>query len=190
MVVMHTIVLVGMPGAGKSTVGVLLAKHLGLGFVDTDILIQERTGRQLQEILDDNGFGELRRLEEAVILALETRGAVIATGGSAVYSERAMRRLGESGLLVYLKASCEVLAARINDYGRRGIANAADQSFEEIYRERTPLYERCADIVVDVDGLTHEGVARAVASGFHQARRGELLRKKVGRPTAPDEKLL
>ena len=169
---MRAIVLIGMPGAGKSTVGVLLAKRLGLGFVDTDILIQERAGRPLQEILDSAGYGELRRLEEEVILALEARGAVIATGGSAVYSERAMGRLGEGGVLVYLKASLDVLTARIDDYGRRGVANPADQSFEEIFRERAPLYERWADLVVEVDGLTHEGVVRAVVAGIRGGRPG------------------
>jgi shikimate kinase len=169
---MRAIVLIGMPGAGKSTVGVLLAKRLGLGFVDTDILIQERAGRQLQEILDSAGYGELRRLEEEAILALEAHGAVIATGGSAVYSERAMGHLGENGVLVYLQASPDVLAGRIDDYGRRGVANPADQSFGEILRERTPLYERWADVVVEVDGLTHEGVVRAVAAGVRGARAG------------------
>jgi shikimate kinase len=151
-----------MPGAGKSTVGVLVAKHLGLGFVDTDLLIQERAGRRLQEILAGAGYRELRRLEEEAILSLEDRGAVIATGGSSVYSERAMRHLGETGVIVYLKAGLELLVARIDDYDRRGIANPADQSFEEINRERAPLYERYADVVVEVDGLTHKEAARAV----------------------------
>jgi shikimate kinase len=183
---MHSVVLIGMPGAGKSTVGVLLAKRLGLGFIDTDILIQQRAGRQLQEILDAAGYRELRRLEEEAILALEARGAVIATGGSAVYSERAMRHLGEGGVLVYLKASRDVLTARIDDYGRRGIANSADQSFEEICRERMPLYERWADVVVAVDGLTHEGVARAVVAAVRNARPGESPRHGAGAPPGFD----
>lgn len=163
------IVLIGMPGAGKSTVGVLLAKRLGQGFVDTDILIQERSGRRLQQILDDDGYRELRRLEEEAILALDVVSAVIATGGSAVYSERAMRHLGELGKIIYLKASRDLIAARIDDYERRGIANPGEQRFEEIYRERTPLYERCADVVVTVDGLTHEGVARAVMAAIGES---------------------
>jgi shikimate kinase len=158
----RAIVLIGMPGAGKSTVGVLLAKHLGLGFVDTDLVVQERSGRLLQDILVGAGYQELRRLEEEAILALEAGGAVVATGGSAVYSERAMRHLRETGVLVYLKAGLDLLAARIDDYDRRGIANPAAQGFEEIYRERTPLYERYADVLVEVDGLTHEETARAV----------------------------
>jgi len=163
------IVLIGMPGAGKSTVGVLVAKHLGLGFVDTDLLIQQRAGRRLQEILAGEGYRELRRLEEEAILALEARSAVIATGGSAVYSERAMRHLGETGVIVYLRAGLDLLVARIDDYDRRGVANPPDLSFEEIHRERTPLYERCADAIVEVDGLTHEGVARAVMAAAREA---------------------
>jgi len=161
-----SVVLIGMPGAGKSTVGVLVAKYLGLGFVDTDLLIQERAGRRLQQILDTDGYRELRRLEEEAILALDDRGAVIATGGSAVYSEQAMRHLGELGKVVFLNAGCELLAARIDDYERRGIANPGGQRFEEIYRERTPLYEQYADAVVAVDGLTHEEVARAVLAAI------------------------
>jgi len=166
----RNIVLIGMPGAGKSTVGVLLAKHLGLGFIDTDILLQERAGRLLQELLDQAGFVELRRLEEETILALEARNAVIATGGSAIYSVRAMRRLGGGGILVYLKADSAVLAARIDDYDRRGIANPAGRSFLEIYAERTPLYERFADVVVEAGGLSPAEVARAVMTSVDTNR--------------------
>jgi shikimate kinase len=167
-----------MPGAGKSTVGVLVAKHLGLGFVDTDLLIQQRAGRRLQEILAGAGYRELRRLEEEAILALDARGTVIATGGSAVYSERAMRHLGGAGVIVYLKAGLGILASRIDDYDRRGIANPAGQSFEEINRERVPLYERYADVIVEVDGLTHEEAARAVMAAVRGApsRRSRLPR--------------
>jgi shikimate kinase len=158
----RNIVLIGMPGAGKSTVGVLLAKHLGLGFVDTDILIQERAGRRLQEIVDGGGFRELRRLEEESILGIGAGGAVIATGGSAVYSARAMEHLARCGTLVYLRAGLELLESRIDDYDRRGIANPAGQSFAEIFAERAPLYERFATVTVDVDGRTPAQVARAV----------------------------
>lgn len=162
----RNIVLIGMPGAGKSTVGVLLAKHLGLGFVDTDILIQERAGRRLQEIVDSGGHRELRRREEEAILGIEARGTVIATGGSAVYSARAMEHLARLGTLVYLRAGLELLESRIDDYDRRGIANPAGQSFAEIFAERAPLYERHADITVDVDGRTQEEVARAISDAL------------------------
>jgi shikimate kinase len=115
----RNIVLIGMPGAGKSTVGVLLAKHLGLGFVDTDLLIQERAERRLQEIVDGGGFSERRRLEEEAILGIDARASVIATGGSAVYSARAMHHLARCGTLVYLRASLGLLESRLDDYDRR-----------------------------------------------------------------------
>lgn len=156
------LVLIGMPGSGKSTVGVLLAKHLGMGFLDTDLLIQERAGRRLQEIVDESGYRELRRLEEEAILALTPAGAVIATGGSAVYSPRAMEHLRRRGFLVHLKAEPERLATRISDYDRRGIANPPGQGLREIHAERAPLYERYADVTVEVGALDHEGVARAI----------------------------
>lgn len=158
------VVLIGMPGAGKSTVGVLVAKQLGLAFVDTDLLVQQRAGRRLQQILDDDGYRELRRLEEDAVLALGAAPAVIATGGSVVYSDRAMRRLSSLGVVVHLEAGLGVLAARVDDYDRRGIANPPGQSLEEIFREREPLYARHAEAVVAVDNLTHEEAARAVVA--------------------------
>lgn len=164
------VVLIGMPGAGKSTVGVLLAKRLGLAFVDTDLLIQERAGRRLQEILDAGGHGEVRRLEEEAILASGASGAVIATGGSAVYSARAMEHLARGGTLVYLRAPLALLEARIDDYDRRGIANPPGQSFADIFAERAPLYERWAGITVDVGGKTPAQVARAVAGALEGRR--------------------
>lgn len=158
------VVLIGMPGAGKSTVGVLVAKRLGLSFVDTDLLVQERAGRRLQQILDEQGYREVRRLEEEAALGLVAADAVIATGGSVVYSERAMRHLAGLGVVVHLKAGLGVLAARIDDWDRRGIASPAGLGLAEIFRERAPLYGRYADVVVDVDGLTHEQAARAVVA--------------------------
>jgi shikimate kinase len=160
------IVLIGMPGAGKSTVGVLLAKHLGLSFVDTDLLVQERAGQRLQEIVDNGGFGELRRLEEEAILGIDTGGAVIATGGSAVYSARAMEHLARGGTLVFLRAGLALLESRIDDYDRRGIANPGGQSFAGIHAERAPLYERYAAVTVDVDGRTPGEVAREVVAAL------------------------
>jgi len=159
-----SVVLIGMPGAGKSTVGVLLAKHLGLRFIDTDVLIQERAGQLLQQILDDGGYLQLRRLEEEAVLGIDALQAVIATGGSVVYSDRAMHHLARKGTLVYLKASLDLLVSRIDDYGRRGIANPQGQSFGDIFRERTPRYEQYADAVVEVDGIGHEAVVRAITA--------------------------
>lgn len=165
------VVLIGMPGAGKSTVGVLLAKRLGLGFLDTDLLIQVLAGARLQEIVDAGGHRELRRLEEQAILGLDVRGAVIATGGSAVYSARAMAHLARGGTLVHLRARLGLLESRIDDLDRRGIANPAGQSFAEIFAERAPLYERWAAVTVDVDRLSQEEAARAIVGALAGAPR-------------------
>lgn len=164
------VALIGMPGSGKSTVGALLAGLLGLDFVDTDLLIERGAGRRLQQILDDAGWQEVRRLEEEAILALDVRDAVIATGGSAVYSERAMARLHELGAVVHLAATRATLEARVTDYDRRGVANPAGQGLEQIARERAPLYARHADRTVAVDGLTPAQAARAVAAALRAGR--------------------
>jgi len=111
-----------MPGSGKSTVGVLLAKQLGLGFIDTDLLIQEEAGRTLQDIVDGDGYQALRRIEEQVLLRLDVRRQVISTGGSAVYSEPAMSHLKADGLVAFLDIPLEVVIARIGDYSARGIS--------------------------------------------------------------------
>lgn len=164
------VVLIGMPGAGKSTVGVLLAKRLGLGFVDTDRLIQALAGARLQEIVDAGGYRELRRLEERAILGIDARDAVIATGGSAVYSAPAMAHLARGGTIVHLRARLELLAARIDDLDRRGLANPPGQSLAEIFAERAPLYERHAEVTVDVDGLSQEGAVRALVGALARIR--------------------
>ncbi len=145
------LVLIGMPGAGKSTLGVLLAKKLGMDFVDTDIAIQKRAGQTLQQILNENDYLFLRQLEEEVLLDIDTSNEIIATGGSAVYSEIGMAHLSKSGIVVYLKASPAVLKQRITDYETRGIACKPGQSFDALYQERTPLYERHADICIECD---------------------------------------
>lgn len=160
------VVLIGMPGSGKSTVGVLVAKRCGLAFVDTDLLIQRRAGRRLQQILDGDGHRELRRLEEEAILALEARGCVIATGGSAVYSPRAMKHLARGSTIVYLRAPLPLLEARIDDFDRRGIANPPGLSLAQIFAERAPLYERYAQATVDVADRTQDQVARSVVAAL------------------------
>lgn len=145
------IALIGMPGSGKSTSGVLLAKHLGLGFVDTDLLIQERAGRLLQDIVDQEGYLALRAIEEQVLLDLDVEGYVISTGGSAVYSEPAMAHLSSNALVVFLQVPLEEVIRRIGDYSARGIARRPDQSLEELFEEREALYLRHADLVVEGD---------------------------------------
>ncbi|MFI2810728.1 MULTISPECIES: shikimate kinase [Microbulbifer] len=147
-----SIVLVGMPGAGKSTLGVLLAKELALDFVDTDVLIQLRENKTLQEILDETDYMNLRRIEGEVIRAANLPKHVIATGGSVVYSDEGMKNLSGFGPVVFLNCSAEELRRRIHNYDSRGIAKAPGQSFAELFEERQALYRQYADITVDCDG--------------------------------------
>jgi shikimate kinase len=130
------IVLIGMPGSGKSTVGVLLAKQTGKAFVDTDLLIQSRTGGTLQDIVNRDGYLELRRIEEQVLLGLDLSDHVIATGGSAVYSEAAMGHLQAGGTVVFLRVSLATLRQRVGDYETRGLAKRPDQTIEDLFAER------------------------------------------------------
>lgn len=157
-----SISLIGMPGAGKSTVGVLLAKFTGLRFVDSDLEIQAREGATLEEILLRDGYLRLRQIEEAVLLELPLERAIIATGGSAVYSAAVMARLRGLGPLVYLRADLPTLRQRVAAAPPRGIANDRAQSYAEVFAERTPLYARYADCTVDAAGGDTEQVAARI----------------------------
>ncbi len=159
----QNIILTGMFGAGKSTIGVVTAKRTGRNFIDTDVLIQARQGRTLQEIVDADGYLALRRIEEAALISLEVCNHVIATGGSAVYSDKAMRRLKRNGIVVFLDVPLSIIQSRVNDFDSRGIARQPDQSFEDLYAERRPLYERYADITIASAALSHDEAARVVA---------------------------
>lgn len=141
----NCVVLIGMPGAGKSTAGILLAKELGLGFLDTDIVIQVQEKKSLQQIIDEQGYLALRRIEEQVLLATDCAGLVVATGGSAVYSGPGMRHLRAFGPVIYLDVPLAELTRRIDDYASRGIARCPQQSFESLFEERSSLYHRYAD---------------------------------------------
>ncbi|MCX2795118.1 shikimate kinase [Microbulbifer thermotolerans] len=154
----NSIVLIGMPGAGKSTLGVLLAKELALDFVDTDMLIQLREGKTLQEIINESDYLNLRRIEGEVIASADLPNHVIATGGSAVYSEEGMANLKRFGPAIFLNCSAEELRRRIHNYEQRGIAKAPGQSFEELFAERQALYRKYADITVDCDGRSLQQV--------------------------------
>uniref|UniRef100_UPI001F27344E shikimate kinase n=1 Tax=Candidatus Bandiella numerosa TaxID=2570586 RepID=UPI001F27344E len=127
---------------GKSTIGVLVDKRLGMGFIDTDLLIQEQAGRTLQEIVDQDGYVALRLIEEQVLLALDIQNQVISTGGSAVYSDAAMQHLKRNGTVVFLDISLETVIHRIGDYSLRGISRRPDQSLAELFEERFALYSR------------------------------------------------
>ncbi|MGN0493245.1 MAG: shikimate kinase [Acutalibacteraceae bacterium] len=142
------IVLIGMPGAGKSTVGVVLAKTAALEFVDTDLLIQKQTGRKLQDIIDGDGIDEFLKIEGGVISALDCKNSVIATGGSAVFSENAMDNLRRDGVIVYLDVPLDEIKRRVDNITTRGIAMKSGETLETVYNERLPLYKKYADITV------------------------------------------
>lgn len=146
------IILIGMPGCGKSTIGVLLAKNLAYGFLDSDLVIQEQSGRKLQDMIDDMGPEAFTAFEDAVNSTLIPQRTVIATGGSAVYGARAMAHFRDIGTIVYLKASYEAIEKRIRNFETRGIVIPEGQTFRDVYDERTALYEKYADITIDVDG--------------------------------------
>lgn len=145
------IVLIGMPGSGKSTVGVILAKTLGMGFVDGDLLICRREDCTLQEILDERGLAAFLQVEEDTMLEANYKGTVIATGGSVPLSEKAMAHLRENGVFVYIDVPLRELKRRIRNISTRGIAFAPGQTLSDIYEQRTPIYRRWADITVHLD---------------------------------------
>ena len=159
---MSSIVLIGMPGSGKSTVGVLLAKVLGYGFLDTDLLIQQREGALLQEILDARGMEAFLDAEEAAIRTVNCDRCVIAPGGSAVCRPGAMAHLRTLGTTVYLKLPSEVLTDRLQNLATRGVVMAPGQTVRDLYNQRAPLYERYADRTVETGGLTLEETLAAL----------------------------
>lgn len=148
---MNSISLIGMPGAGKSTLGVILAKNLAKDFVDTDVLIQNRIGETLQSFIDTQGYLALREIEEAVLKNLQIDNTVIATGGSAVYSDAGIRQLKKLGKIIYLKLPFERIEKRVNNFSTRGLACPPNQNLSSIYQERSPLYEKAADKIIDAD---------------------------------------
>jgi len=155
-------VLIGMPGAGKSTLGVILAKALSLPFLDTDIHIQTEEGKPLQEIIRELGMDGFKRLEERHICSLQCRGHVIATGGSAVYSHMAMDHLRSRGIIIYLDLSLDLLARRILDMDARGIVRGPGQNLDVLFQERKPLYEKYSDIRIRCDGKGHEQIVNEI----------------------------
>ncbi len=157
-----SIILIGMPGAGKSTVGVLLAKAVGLPFIDTDLLIQAEEKGLLQEIINAKGLENFLKIEERVVLKRSLKKCVVATGGSVVYSSRAMGKLKDNGLVVYLKLDFEEIQKRIKNITTRGIAMGEGKSLRDIYDERVPLYEKYSDIIVNCSGKSVEKVVKTI----------------------------
>lgn len=165
------IILIGMPGSGKSTVGIILAKMMTRSFMDTDILIQNSEKKSLQEIINESGHMALRKIEERVLLDVKCKNHIIATGGSAAYSEPAMLHLGENGLFVFLHADMAALKSRIHNYETRGLAKRPDQTFQDLFDERLALYERFADITIESSALTQDQVCDAIVGELYLSRR-------------------
>lgn len=162
------IVLIGMPGAGKSTLGVVLAKILGMDFVDGDILIQNQVGNTLQKIIDAQGVDGFLQVENDVLVAVDVQNTVISTGGSAIYSDEAMRHLTEIGTVVYLDVSLEELRSRLGSLHERGVVmrKGVSMSLDEIFEERGPLYRKYAEVTLQTDGLTVREATRKLVDAL------------------------
>ena len=163
---MQNIILTGMPGAGKSTAGVILAKTLGMNFIDTDLVVQERAGRRLQEIIDAEGTAGFLAAEEAAVLSLCCRNTVLATGGSVVLSGRAMEHLMEDGVIVYLEISCGEMERRLRNITARGIVLPEGRGLRDMYDQRVPLYRQYADITVRSTGWDFEEIVGTIVRGL------------------------
>jgi len=162
------IILIGMSGAGKSTLGVLLAKALGKDFADTDLYIQQKEKRLLQEIIDAEGIEYFMQVEEDVVSNLAFENTVIATGGSVVYSEKIMDALKANAVAVYLYVSYGKLAARVGNISTRGIVMRKGSTYEDVYNERLPLYEKYADITVDCSSMDIESCVEQIVKQLNK----------------------
>ena len=161
------IVLIGMPGVGKSTIGVILAKILAYHFLDSDLVIQEREGKRLHQIISEVGCDGFLKIENDVNASLNVERTIIATGGSAIYGKEAMEHLKEIGEVVYLKADYETIKKRLGNLEKRGVALKNGQTLKDLYEERTKLYELYADVTVDEKGLGTEETIGAVLRGLN-----------------------
>lgn len=164
----ENVILIGMPSAGKSTCGVLAAKLLLKNFFDTDLLIQSRERKRLQQIIDESGLAYFKKAEEEAILSLDIAGAVIATGGSVVYSDAAMCHLKKTGKVIYLHLSFEEMQNRINNLSSRGIALENGETLRDMYDKRLPLYEKYADAVVDCCGSSIETTVEKIIAAVQK----------------------
>lgn len=160
----NNIVLIGMPGAGKSTVGVVLAKSIGYSFVDSDLVIQEKEGKLLHDIIEDVGLDGFGEVENRINSQIVSFNSVIATGGSVVYGEEAMEHLKGIGTVVYLKLPYEEIKHRLGDLNKRGVAIKPGQSLKSLYDERVPLYEKYADVVIDCEGLQIRDIVKQISA--------------------------
>ena len=177
----NNITLIGMPSAGKSTVGVLLAKRLGYSFLDVDIVIQEKTGKLLKEIIKEQGMDGFMEVENRINAGVDTSRAVIAPGGSVIYGKEAMENLKSLGLVVYLKISYEELCRRLGDVVDRGVVLKEGMTLKDLYEERCEYFERYADITMDEEGKSLGRVVDELREEM-EARGYSLLKKLVQRP--------
>lgn len=167
---MKNIIFIGMPAVGKSTIGVVAAKHLGYNFIDTDLLIQEKEKRLLKDIIAQEGLEEFLKIEDRINAGVSAERSVIAPGGSVVYRENAMRHYKEIGIIVYLKASFETISTRLKNAKKRGVVLREDQTLEELYHERTVLFEKYADITICEDGIGLEDTFELVLNTLKDRR--------------------
>ena len=165
----NNIVLIGMPGCGKSTCGVLVAKALCKDFLDTDLLIQKREQMSLQELINTKGTDFFSAAEEDALLSIRNENCVIATGGSAVYYDAAIQHLKQNGIMIYLKISYEEMLRRIQDISTRGILLHKDETLEAMYHNREHLYQKYADFIIHCDGLSVEQVVGAICAHWNRA---------------------
>ncbi len=161
---MKNIILIGMPGAGKSTIGVVLAKKLGFQFVDSDLVIQEKCRKLLYQLIEELGEADFLVLENEINAGLWTEQTVIATGGSAVYGKEAMAHFKRQGKVVYLHLPYEELKERLGDLHERGVVLRKGYTLEDLYRERTPLYQKYADMTIDCSGRDIRNIVEEIAS--------------------------
>ena len=155
----NNIILIGMPASGKSTIGVILAKMLGYAFIDTDLIIQSQEKAKLQTIIKDKGINEFLDIESDVCCSLNVTNTVIATGGSVVYKERSMSHLKRQGTIIYLKVDIDTLNHRLSDMKQRGVVLKDGQSLADLYLERTALYEKYADVIIEEKHMSLEETA-------------------------------
>lgn len=161
---MNNIILIGMPGSGKSTVGVVLAKKLGRQFIDSDLVIQEKCGKLLYQLIEEMGEAGFLMLENEINAGIQAKSAVIATGGSAVYGKEAMAHFKEIGQVVYLSLPYEELEERLGDLHERGVVLKEGYTLKDLYEERVPLYEKYADIVIQCSGRNIRSVMEEIAA--------------------------
>ncbi len=167
---MKNIILIGMPACGKSVTGVILAKSLKMNFIDVDLLIQERAGKSLQDIINADGIETFKSIEEEVLNAINVKNTVIATGGSAVYYDSAMRHLKENGVVVYIEASLATIKKRLKNIRTRGVAMEKGQTIDSLYEMRVPLYEKYADCTVRSHRYRAENTVEDIISGLEKIK--------------------